>query len=349
MLPVMRAAATVTLRDVATLAGVSVATASKALRGDRRISEATRERVRATADRLDYTPNALAQSFASGRSRTIGIFTHRAQTPFARPVLIGAIKELGLLGHAVLLFDADVRGGRWRDEDVRRLQARKAEGVLVVGTNNELVSRSVTDRFDSPVVYAFTDSDDPADPVFQIDSIGAGRLAVEHLLAGGRRRIAHVTGRRDSLSVRGRESGMTAALTKAGLRPAHPPLYGAWTQDSGALGVEQLITAGVQMDAIFCGNDSIAFGALEVLAARGIRVPDDVAIVGVDNWEGVMLDQGSRRLASVDLHLDRLGAAAARLLALGDDGDDTSVPDPASPQRRVVTPTLVEGPSSAAG
>ncbi|WP_092625499.1 LacI family DNA-binding transcriptional regulator [Jiangella sp. DSM 45060] len=343
----MRAAAPVTLRDVAVLAGVSVATASKALRGDRRISEATRERVRATADRLDYTPNALAQSFASGRSRTIGVFTHRAQTPFTRPVLIGAIKELGLLGHATLVFDADVRGGRWRDEDVRRLQARKAEGVLVVGTNNELVSRSVTDRFDSPVVYAFTDSDDPADPVFQIDSAGAGRLAVEHLLATGRRRIAHVTGGRDSLSVRGRETGMAETLAAAGLRTAHPPLYGGWSQDWGATGTEQLITAGVQLDAIFCGNDSIAFGALRVLEAHGVRVPDDIAIVGVDNWEGVMLDQGTRRLTSVDLRLERLGAAAARRLALGEDADDTHAPEPANPQRRVVTPVLVEGPSTA--
>lgn len=350
MLRVMRAGATVTLRDVAVLAGVSVATASKALRDDHRISEATRKRVHETAARLDYRPNALAQSFASGRSRTIGIFAHRAQTPFSRPVLIAAIRELGLMDRAAVVYDAEVRGGRWHAEDIRKLQARKVEGVLVIGTNDEITSRSLTDRFQSPVVYAFSDSDDPDDPVFQIDSVGAGRLAVEHLLATGRRKIAHITGNRDSLSVRGRAAGMTAALTESGLRPARPPLYGDWSQDWGHAAAEQLVTAGAQQfDAIFCGNDSIAFGALDALAAHGIRVPDDVALVGIDNWDGVMIDKGTRRLTSVDLRLDALGAAAARFLVREHEGGDTYAPDPARPQRRVVTPVLVEGPSSAVG
>ncbi|RUR03502.1 LacI family DNA-binding transcriptional regulator [Labedella endophytica] len=336
----------VTLRDVAAVAGVSIATASKALRDDHRVSETTRRRVHETARRLDYTPNALAQSFASGRSGAVGVFTHSAQIPFARPVVIGAVKELSLLGRAALLFDSAARAGRWRDEDVKGLQARKVEGVLVVGTNNDQMTRSLTERFSSPVVYAFTDSDDPDDTVLQIDSAGAGRLAIEHLVATGRRRIAHITAGEESLSVQGRMAGALAALDEHGLGFVAPAAHGIWSREWGMEAAVALLESGTPVDAIFCGNDNIALGVIDALESAGVRVPDDVAVIGVDNQEEVLLAQAPpRRLTSVDLRLESLGAAAARLLVSGD-VEGTHTPDPATTNRRTVTPVLVVGSSS---
>jgi LacI family transcriptional regulator len=342
----MRTGDAVTLRDVAAVAKVSIATASKALRDDHRVSEDTRRRVHETAQRLDYTPNALAQSFASGRSGAVGLFTHSAQIPFARPVVIGAIKELSLLGRAALLFDSAARAGRWRDEDVKGLQARKVEGVLVVGTNNDQMTRSLTERFSSPVVYAFTDSDDPDDTVLQIDSHGAGRMAIEHLVSTGRRRIAHITANSDSLSVQGRKAGAVGALSGHGLDFVSPVQHGTWSREWGAEAATALLASGTLVDAIFCGNDNIALGVIDTLQAAGVRVPDDVAVVGVDNQEDVLLAQGSpRRLTSIDLQLEPLGAAAARLLVTGG-VEGTHVLDPLATNRRTISPVLMVGPSS---
>ncbi len=326
----------VRLSDVAAIAGVSLSTASKALNGSDRVSEETRARVREVAARLDFQPNALARSFALGRSRTIGILTYRAASTFAGPVLIGAVLRLGELQQASLVFDEDLLVPRQMTDSIRALQARRIDGLLVVGDGHERVSASVTHLFDVPVTYAFAASDHADDVVYLPDNETAGRLAARHLLDRGRTRIAHITGGRDSIAVRLREQGMRRELRAAGRAQVGQTLHGSWSHDWGTEAMRKLVDSGADIDAVFCGNDHIGLGALEVCAARGIRVPEDLAIVGVDNWEGIVLDQGIRRLTTVDLELRQLGRlAAADLLA----------PERA-PGEHLVPPTLVVGPSS---
>ncbi|HEY3549184.1 MAG TPA: LacI family DNA-binding transcriptional regulator [Propionicimonas sp.] len=326
----------VRLSDVAAVAGVSVSTASKALNSGERISEETIARVRAVAERLDFQPNALARSFALGRSRTIGVLTYRATSTFAGPVLIGAVLQLGALQQASLVYDEDLLVPRQMTDSIRQLQARRIDGLIVVGDGPERVSPSVTHHFDVPVTYAFAASDDPDDVVYLPDNDAAGRMAVGHLLARGRSRIAHITGSTESLAARRRERGMRAELDGRGLTPAAPVRWGTWSQQWGVEAMTQLLDSGARVDAVFCGNDHIALGALDVLAARGIRVPDDVALVGIDNWEGLVVDQGIRRLTTVDLEPQRLGRLAAQDV----------IAEIRVPGEHLVAPTLVLGPSS---
>lgn len=326
----------VRLTDVAAVAGVSLATASKALSGNDRVSEATKARVRAAADRLDFRPNALAQSFASGRSRTIGVLTHRAANTFSRPVVMGAVLELGERLQAVLVLDGEIKAHREMSNSIRKLRDRRVDGLLVVGDGHEHVSSSLSHHFDVPVTYVFTASDSPEDSVYLPDNEQAGYLATRHLIDTGRTRIAHITADATSLAVQGRQRGMRRALQEAGLMPAGEALYGSWSREWGAQAMTAVLDSGTDFDAVFCGNDHIAFGALDVCEARGVRVPQDVAIVGVDNWEGVVVDQEVRRLTTIDLELMRLG----RLAAADVIGTDRHSGE------QFNTPTLVLGPSS---
>ena len=327
----------VRLSDVAAVAGVSLATASKALNGSTRISQATRDRVRAAAVRLDFRPDALARSFASGRSGTIGVLTHRAKNTFARPVIVGAVLQLGEQNQAALVYDSDASERKGMTDSIRELQARRIDGLLVIGSGHEHVSPSVTHYFDVPVTYVFTASSDAEDVMFVPDNREAGRLATKHLIETGSARIAHITGPHSSIAAERRREGMIDALTEAGLDPAVPVVYGDWTHERGFQAMTELLASGAEFDGVFCGNDHAALGAMEACRAAGIRAPEDVALVGVDNWEGTVVDQdGARQLTSVDPELMELGRLAAANLLTPEH----------TPGEHYTAPSLVVGPST---
>ncbi|MGW8564881.1 LacI family DNA-binding transcriptional regulator [Isoptericola sp. NPDC055881] len=325
----------VRLSDVAAVAGVSKATASKALNDSPVVSPATKARVREAAERLDFRPNALALSFASGRSRTVGLLTHRATATFSRPVVMGAILRLGSRERAALVFDGRIDAHRDMTESVRTLQDRRIDGLLVVGSGYARVTPSITHHFDVPVTYAFAATDDPEDFVFLPDNERAGYLAARHLVERGRTRVAHVTADADDLAVRRRAAGFRRGLAEAGIAPL-VTLHGSWRREWGEQAVGLLDEQQPRYDAIFCGNDHIGFGVLDALEARGRRVPDDVAVVGVDNWEEVVIDQKLRRLTTIDLDLMGVGRVAA----------DNVIEPEADGGERFVEPLLVHGPST---
>ncbi|MGW0961813.1 substrate-binding domain-containing protein [Streptomyces gelaticus] len=174
-----------------------------------------------------------------------------------------------------------------------------------------------TALFSVPVAYAFGLTDREDDSCYVPDSRMAGRLAGEHLLSLGRRHIAHITGEAADTATTGRERGLLSSLAEAGLAPATGTLRGDWSRVWGAAACHRLIDSGARFDAVFCGNDQIALGAESVLLASGRRVPDDVALVGVDDWENVISGQHTRHLTTVDMGLAALGAAAAAQVADG--------------------------------
>ena len=177
-----------TLADVADAAGVSLATASKALNNQPRVSARTRAKVFEAARRLDYTPNAFAQSLATGKTNSIGVITSDLVGRWSTPILIGAEDELGGESNTVLLSNA--RG----DAQLERasldfLVSRNVDGILLAGqeTNPRDPLRSPAHV---PMVYAYAPSEDPQDCSVTCDNVQAGRLAVEHLLSCGKDRIA---------------------------------------------------------------------------------------------------------------------------------------------------------------
>ncbi len=296
----------VRLRDVAAAAGVSVPTASKVLNGGGRVAPATRERIVAAAVELQFRPDALAQFFATGRSRTIGVLTENAPATFTLPVLVGACTTLGASAMATLPLDG------LSEDNVRTLQARRIDGLLVIGDGLGKRLRSLTSAFDVPVVYAFGISDDPEDVSFVPDSVMAGRVGTEHLLATGRRRLVHVTAAGDQAADE-RLAGVEEVLAEHGTELVVPPLRGDWTEDWGVTAARRLLAERVDADAIFCGNDQIARGVVWVLQSAGVAVPEQVAVLGVDNWPGGRRGPG-RLLTTIDPNLGELGAAAARHL-----------------------------------
>ncbi|GAB4005227.1 hypothetical protein GCM10029992_52510 [Glycomyces albus] len=154
------------------------------------------------------------------------------------------------------------------------------------------------------------------------DNVGAGRMAIEHLVACGRTRIAHISGDRHYSAARDRDVGAMEALTEAGLDPVGEVAYGSWTESWGRAAAGMLIDRHPEVDAVVCGNDQVARGVLDTLRERGRAVPEDVAVLGFDNWE--VLTTGSRpQLTSVDPNLEELGRTAARALfdAIDDEHD----------------------------
>ncbi len=299
----------VTLKDVAAVAGVSVSTVSRALNNIGRVSDDTRERIASAAQRLGFQHNALARSFATGRSLTVGILARDALSTFAMPVLIGASAALGEHDLAALTYNLDVGEAEYI-EKLAKLRSRRVDGVLVVGEGQGYRLRSVTSMFSVPVVYAFGRSDDDRDAVFVPDGRGAGRLAAEHLLGLGRRRLVHITAA-DDLAADQRAEGFAAALAEAGVEPVvRRPLRGEWTQQWGYRAARGLLDDGVDVDGVFCGDDWIALGVQAAMREHGRRVPDDVAIVGFDNIGG-LVDRPTRSLTTIDPRLSQLGATAA--------------------------------------
>ncbi len=309
-----------TISDVASLAGVSIATASKALNGRQDVRASTRQRVLAAAEELAFQPNALARGLLSGQTRTVGLLTSDLEGRFGIPVLMGAEDAFGAGEMAVLLCDA--RGDAIREQHhLRALLSRRVDGLIVVGESTD-PRPSVSKDLPVPVVYAYGPSDDPADVSFVPDDVGGATLAVQHLLALGRRRIAHVTGPADYRAARDRAEGLGAALASAGLPQAGETLWGTWSQRWGRHAAEMLLTAGPEFDAVFCGSDQIAAGFVEAARELGRRVPDDLAVVGYDNWE-VLAAETRPPLTTVDPDLERLGRTAAQHLFAAIDGKAT--------------------------
>ena len=166
-----------------------------------------------------------------------------------------------------------------------------------------------------PVIYVFSQSDDPSSCSLLPDDEGGARLATEHLLGLGRRRIAHVTGPEHFEAVRLRRQGYRAALRKAHtVEPKGFFIAGKWSEEWGRDAVAKLFDGRSQPpDGIFCGNDQIARGVCEALHERKLSVPMDVSVVGFDNWD-VMTEASRPKLTSIDMNLTELGREAGRVM-----------------------------------
>ncbi|MCU1639215.1 MAG: transcriptional regulator, LacI family [Microbacteriaceae bacterium] len=304
---------TPTLGDVAKVAGVSIATASKALNGRTEVKAETRERVKRAAERLSFSPNALAQGLLTGRSGTVGLLTSDLEGRFSIPILMGAEDAFGSGKTSVFLCDA--RGDSIREQHhVRALLSRRVDGLIVVGSSTN-PRASLGPDLPVPVVYAYAPSDHPQDLSLISDNVGGGRLAVEHLIASGRTRIAHITGDIDYSAASDRALGVTGALEAAGLPlTGGRVMYGSWNEAWGRGAARQLIERSPEVDAIVCGSDQIARGVIDALHEQNLDVPSQIAVIGFDNW-GILATNSRPQLTSVDPRLEQLGRLAAKRLS----------------------------------
>ncbi|OZG62649.1 LacI family transcriptional regulator [Bifidobacterium lemurum] len=302
----------ITLHTIAEAANVSVATVSKALNDTGQLSAHTRRVVLNTAKELGYekSKGAIALRHQSG---LIGLVSADLEGRFSMPALIGAENTLGASNHAVLLTNS--RGDpKLERAHIDQLAARGVDGLLILG--GETDSRppvKPNTALGIPIVYAYAPSNDPDDCSVTCDNTAAGAAAINHLIDRGCSRIAIISGPEHYLATKERIDGAMAALRKSGMRPAAPTRYGNWHESWGRTAARLLLDSGARFDGIYCLNDMLARGAIETLLARGLKVPQDVAVVGHDNW-AVTATECQVPITSFDNNLQEIGRRAARLL-----------------------------------
>ncbi|MFT3888966.1 MAG: LacI family DNA-binding transcriptional regulator [Arachnia sp.] len=312
----------VSMREVAALAQVSIGTVSNVLNNPERVLPATRERVEEAIAELGWIPNKQAQHLRAGRSRTIGIALMDVANPFFADILRGASAKLEAAGFSVLIGDSDQDPQR-QSRILRGFLEQRVRGVILgpIGATPPEVLELTSAGIPTVLVDRFT-ADDACCSV-GVDDVAGGRLAVEHLLGEGHRTLAFVGGPSSLAQVRDRRDGAEAAATAAGatlLAISTPQLDFA----GGRIAADEiaLLPAELRPTGVCCANDMTAIGLLQGLTRHGLRVPDDVAIVGYDDIE--FAAAAAVPLSSVAQPRRELGAAAADLLlaeiAVDDEG-----------------------------
>ncbi len=319
-LPLGQQPASPTIYDVARAAGVAIGTASKALNGRGKLRPETRARVQDVADRLDFRPNDLAQSLLRGRSFTVGLITTDSYGRFSIPLITGIEDALGTARISVFLCNAGDDPARER-QHIESLLAKQVDGIIVTARRTDPRPPIAIGKAHVPVLYAYAQTTEGNALCLLPDDAQGGYLAAEQLVRAGRRRLAHVTGPERFEAVRLRRDGMRQALAAHGVAiPDERIVAGPWQESWGHEAVAHLLGADRQIDGIFCGSDQIARGVVDALRERGVRVPDDVAVVGFDNWE-IIAAATRPPLTTVDMQLHDLGHLAGLRLRAMIDGE----------------------------
>lgn len=275
----------VTLEMVAEASGVSPSTVSRILNGTAVVSPDKRAAVDQAIAELGFIPNPMARGLAGGRTLSVGVVTQSIDSPFYGVALRGIEEELSKAGYSPLFVS-----GHWNAEEEARcidvLRSRRVDGLIVLtGRLSDDALRGLAKA--TPVVVTGRKLTAPGLFALDFDNFEGARLATHHLLALGHRRIAFITGDPVHPDAVERFSGYRAALLAAGVT-FNPALVmpGKYHEDSGLMAVERLIDSAEPFTAIFAANDQMAFGAALALHRRGLRVPDDVSLVGFDDLAG---------------------------------------------------------------
>lgn len=265
------------IREVAEIAGVSVATVSRALTNPEKVSDESLKKVHAAIQSVGYRPNLLARNFRAAKSFAVVVLVPDITNPFFSQVIQSIEDRAQQRGYAVLL--GDTRESSKREQDyVDRVETRLADGVIQLRPQSMSAIRQTI-----PWVNACGCEGTPG-PSIRVDNIKASKTIVDHLVALGHRRIGVISGRRDNPHSIDRLQGYKKGLEQAGL-PFSEGLvmegdFTLWSGQAAAsrfFGLEQMPTA------ICCMNDEMALGAIQTLKSRGLRVPEDISVTGFDD------------------------------------------------------------------
>jgi len=316
-----------TLHDVARLAGVSIKTVSNVINDFPHVRDSTRERVRLAIAELDYTPNLTARSLRSGRTGAIGLAVPDLALAYFAELSAAIIAAAESLGLSVVI---EQTGARDRDHEISVLSnARRKMTDGLIFSPLEMGPEDVAHlEVGYPLVLLGERIfDGPTDHVTMRNTEGA-RAATEYLIRSGRRRIAVVGAHEDetigssALRVRGYREALDAHGIEFDPRLLGPSIE--WHRANGAVSMTEVIARGVPFDAVFALNDTLAFGAMRALQEAGLRIPDDVAVIGFDGLDEARFSIPS--LTTVDPGRDWIARTAVETLAARISGADTSPP-----------------------
>ncbi|MFS8477797.1 MAG: LacI family DNA-binding transcriptional regulator [Micromonosporaceae bacterium] len=322
-----------TLKDVARLAGVHPGTASKALnpRTRKDVSARTVEAVLNAAQELGYLPDPIARSLRTKRSNVIGVILPDITNPVFPPAVRGIEDALREAGYTALVGNTDNDPGR-EQELFRAMQGRRVDG-FIIGTarrDHPLLRKAAEDGIQLVQLNRVTD--DQAIPAALVDDAGGMRLAVDHCVSLGHRRLAHLAGPLDMSTGEHRRQAFLAACERHGdaIEEAIVVNSDGYSVDAGARATEHLLQTAAGCTAILGGNDLIALGAYRVLAERGMAIPKDVSVLGFNDMPFV--DMFQPPLTTVHVPQYHIGVEAARLLL-------ERLDNPDAPAKRLVLPS----------
>lgn len=304
----------VTIRDVAKVAGVSTGTVSNVLNRPDIVAESTRQRVLDAVKSTGFIRNTQAYQLRGGRSHTVGVVVLDVSNPFFTEMFRGAESRLQSEGYVLMLGSTDDSIER-EANFVRAMEEHRVEGVLITPVAADLISLSGLKTRGVPTVLL--DRKATADEFCSVtvDDVRGGELAARHLFETGHAEVVLVNGPTTIRQCRDRRQGVrkaVRAVAKAKKVEVTELSVGALTVRNGEEAVERILAMSPRPTAVMCANDLLALGILRGLAARGVRVPDDLAVVGYDDLIfGSML---SPALTSVRQPAVELGVAAAELL-----------------------------------
>jgi LacI family repressor for deo operon, udp, cdd, tsx, nupC, and nupG len=299
------------MADIARIAGVSVATVSRAMSGSPRVTEETRERIAAAVRDTGYVVNRMARSLRLQEARQVLVMVPNIGNPFHASVLLGAEEAAVAAGFHVLI--GNTAGDMARaEEHARQLLTGAVDGMLLLG--GRLPPMLEAPALQQRLVAVIERVSARGVPVVEIDNQAGAREATRHLIGLGHRRIAHIGGGIPTTATPKRFKGYAAALAEAGLE-LQPELvrYGTFSILTGSEHMAALLALPAPPTAVFCGSDEIAIGAIRTIKQAGLRVPEDVSIVGFDDiYFAAVYDPP---LTTVEQPARLLGFEAMRLLA----------------------------------
>ncbi len=326
-----------TIRDVADRAGVSVASVSRTLNGAGSVTEATRARIMEAVNALQYVPHSGARSLSTSKTQTVGVILPDLFGEFFSELIRGMDVAARALGYHLIVSsshdDADEASAA-----IRSMRGR-VDGLIVLSPHLDAANLAASMAGRTPILLMNGGATDAGRPSIVVDNHGGAIQAVEHLVATGRKRIAHIAGPAGNLEAEARLAGYLQAMAAAGL----PTIVvdGLFTRDSGQEAGAVLAARSDRPDAVFAANDNMAVGAMLAFQEAGLRVPEDVALVGFDDIPLASLVRPG--LTTLRINISDTGRhALERLVGLINSAGE------AAAACEVVRPELVVRPSSLA-
>ncbi len=335
-----------TIKEVASAAGVSTQTVSRVVNDRPDVSPETRERVQKVIEELGFQPSALARSLIQQRSHTLGVVIAGLKHIGPSRTLNGITSAAEEFGYSLLLKELPRYDANNVIPTLQELISRHADGILwavpEVGDNREWLVNMLA-NLEIPIVF-LTMQPRPNIPTVSIDNYLGGKIATQHLLDQGYRRVGHITGPLDWWESRQRKQAWQDTIHAAGLEANDTHwTEGNWSSSSGAHALEKLLIQYPGMDSLFVANDQMALGAMQIIGQKSLHIPSDIGIVGFDN----IPESAYFQPPLTTIQQDQYEVAKAGVKALLNIIESSwQGLDPIAPTQFLISPFLVERQSS---
>ncbi|AVL76111.1 transcriptional regulator RbsR [Providencia rettgeri] len=323
------------MKDVARLAGVSTSTVSHVINQNRYVSESITLRVKNAIEELNYAPSALARSLKMNRTNTIGMLLTTSNNPFYAEVVRGVERSCYERGYSLILCNTEGDLQRM-NHSLETLLQKRVDGLLIMCTEVQGPSKDVFTRYPSvPTVMMDWSPFDSVGDVIQDNSFLGGEIATRYLIDSGFTRIACIAGPQDKSPARARYQGFIQAMEQAKIEVNEDYIIFSDFEFAGGFeSMNKLLELSTPPQAIFAGNDAMAVGAYQAIFQKGIKVPDDISIIGYDDID--LSPYMIPPLTTIHQPKDKLGKQAVDQLIYRMDNPE------ADASVLVLTPELIE-------